>query len=108
MEKEKKKQEEREKREKEEREKAEKEAAEDISKHLYGDLPMVQSTEITNRVWTKVIDLNDTSVGKNVLVRARIQSNRGQGNLVFLVLRDQFSTIQCVAQKSDVISKLMI
>lgn len=43
-----------------------------------------------------------------MLVRARVQSSRPQGNLAFIVLRQQFSTIQIIGQKSEKISKQMI
>lgn len=69
---------------------------------------MIQSTTRSERKWTRVIELNDSAVGKTVLVRARIHSTRGKGNLVFIVLRDQFSTIQAVSQVSETISKLFI
>lgn len=69
---------------------------------------MVQSQKQTNRVWSKILDLNDSSVNSTVLVRARVQSSRPQGNLAFIVLRQQFSTIQIIGQKSEKISKQMI
>lgn len=69
---------------------------------------MVQSQKQTNRVWSKILDLNDSAVNSTVLVRARVQSSRPQGNLAFIVLRQQFSTIQIIGQKSEKISKQMI
>jgi aspartyl-tRNA synthetase len=56
----------------------------------------------------KVIAIDESLIGKTVLVRARVHNSKLQGNLIFLTLREQFSTIQVVAQKTDVISKLMI
>jgi aspartyl-tRNA synthetase len=54
---------------------------------------MVQSHEKTDRVWTRVIAIDDTLIGKSILVRARVHNSRVKGNLAFLVLREQFSTI---------------
>jgi aspartyl-tRNA synthetase len=77
-------------------------------KHLFGELPMVQSREISGRVWTSVSDLNASLVGREVLVRARVNTVRGKGKVAFLVLRDSFHTTQCVAFQSETVPKDMI
>jgi len=43
-----------------------------------------------------------------VLVRARIHNVRGKGNTCFIVLRENFYTLQACAFKSETISKDMI
>jgi aspartyl/asparaginyl-tRNA synthetase len=52
-----------------------------------------------------VIDINEDSVGKMVLVRARVHNTRSKGNNCFIVLREQFSTVQAVAFKSETMTK---
>jgi aspartyl-tRNA synthetase len=43
-----------------------------------------------------------------VLVRARIHNSRGKGNNCFIVLRENFYTLQACAFKSEAVSKDMI
>lgn len=50
-------------------------------------------------------EIDESKVGQTILVRARLHNSRVKGNLAFLVLRDQFSSIQCVASKGDEVSK---
>lgn len=52
-------------------------------------------------MWTRVIAIDESLLGKAILVRARVHNSRVKGNLAFLVLREQFSTIQAVASKGD-------
>ena len=71
----------------------------------FGDLPMVQSVENIPISFTNLIDLGEKDDGKQVYIRARIHNSRSKANLVFLELRQNFSTIQAAAFKSDVITK---
>lgn len=43
-----------------------------------------------------------------MLIRGRVHNSRVKGNLAFLVLRDTFYTVQCVAVKNEQISKHML
>ena len=43
-----------------------------------------------------------------MLVRARVHNVRGKGNNCFVVLRENFSTLQAVGFKSETISKEML
>eukprot|EP01017_Pseudomicrothorax_dubius_P039689 TRINITY_DN6117_c0_g1_i2.p1 TRINITY_DN6117_c0_g1~~TRINITY_DN6117_c0_g1_i2.p1 ORF type:complete len:586 (-),score=242.56 TRINITY_DN6117_c0_g1_i2:368-2125(-) len=74
----------------------------------YGDAELIQSQELTDRVWTKVADINEELIGKEILVRARVHSSRLKGNLVFLVLREHYSTVQVVGFPGEGISKRMV
>lgn len=48
-------------------------------------------------------------VGQTVLIRARLHNSRVKGNVGFLVLRQQFSTIQAMISKNDTtVSKTMV
>jgi hypothetical protein len=60
----------------------------------YGDTPLVQSAEVTGRVWTRLSDLGAAHVGQKVLVRGRVHTLRGKGKSAFLILRQHTSTLQ--------------
>jgi hypothetical protein len=60
----------------------------------YGDTPLVQSAEVTGRVWTRLSDLGAAHVGQRVLVRGRVHTLRGKGKSAFLILRQHTSTLQ--------------
>lgn len=74
----------------------------------YGDLPLVQSVEISGRKWSTIRSLTSEKEGEIVLVRARIHTNRGKGKMVFLVLREGGFTIQCVVSVGENVSKQMV
>ena len=78
---------------------AEKEAG--ASSGIFGELPLVQSTEITGRTWTPVSKLNAEMVGATVLVRARLFVLRETGKVLFLTLRQGTCTVQSVIFKND-------
>lgn len=74
----------------------------------YGDYEMISSKFKSERVWTKVIDVDESFANKEVLVRARVHNVRGKGNTCFLVLREQFSTLQACIFKSETTPKEMV
>jgi nondiscriminating aspartyl-tRNA synthetase len=82
--------------------------ADDVSKDLYGIAPLIQSQLRTGRVWRRVGELTSDLVGQTVLVRARVHAKRGTGKLGFLVLRQQYHTVQTVVSVSETISKQMV
>jgi hypothetical protein len=47
-------------------------------------------------------------VGKNVWIRARVHMVTGKGKIVFVILRQQFNTIQATTSVSETISQGMI
>lgn len=69
---------------------------EDVEKDDYGYLPLCDSSKRTKREWTSVKECSAKSAGKHVWIRARLQDKRAKGNIAFVVLRQQFYTIQCV------------
>ena len=95
-------------REKREREKAEKLAG--IGQDNFGDMPMVQSQAITDKVWKKVEHLKPALAGQEVLVRGYLQTTRVVGKGVFVVVRSSLYTVQGVAfeTKDGNISQAMI
>jgi lysyl-tRNA synthetase class II len=88
---------------------AELDTAVDALSHKYGDAPMVQSQEISGKVWTRVDALNASLIGKEVNLRGRIHNVRGKGKSAFIVLRQQTANVQITLFVDDVnVSKGMV
>jgi hypothetical protein len=49
------------------------------SSSLFGTLPLIQSTERSGRIFSRVKDLESNLAGKEVLVRARLHNLRAKG-----------------------------
>ncbi|XP_064396558.1 aspartate--tRNA ligase, cytoplasmic-like [Halichondria panicea] len=79
----------------------------DVSKDCYGDSPIIKSTEKTDRKWTHIRELVTAKVGQKFLIRARVHNRRGAGKLCFIVLRQQYHTVQAVVAVSETVSKQM-
>lgn len=84
------------------------EIGEDVSKQNYGDYELIQSQSQTNRKWTPIQKINDTLIGQSILLRARLANVRAKRTIAFLVLREEFYTIQAVAAFGPTLSKQMI
>lgn len=74
----------------------------------YGDLPMIQSEDNHPLNLTPLSAISEALVGKKILVRARLQSSTVKGNMAFLVLRQEISTVQATVFKSDKITKELL
>mmetsp|Transcript_20506 Transcript_20506/g.31601 ORF Transcript_20506/g.31601 Transcript_20506/m.31601 type:complete len:608 (-) Transcript_20506:1979-3802(-) len=99
----------REERERREREKAEKLAG--VGQDNFGDLPIVQSGKITDKVWTKIENLKPVLAGQEVLVRGHLQTGRMVGSKgIFVLVRSSLYSVQgvCFATKDGKISEAMI
>jgi len=82
---------------------------EDPLKDNYGDVILIQSQDSTDRKWVGVGEIDDSHVGQEILVRARLHSSRVKGKIGFLVLREKFSDIQAVINETEgQVSKKMI
>jgi hypothetical protein len=68
---------------------------------VFGDLPLIQSTTVSGRTWTRVGDLDESKVGTTVLVRARVHNTRETGKVLFVTLRQGIATVQGVVLKAD-------
>jgi aspartyl/asparaginyl-tRNA synthetase len=75
---------------------------------LYGELSSWPTFPSSDREWTEFKQLQEELAGKEVLVRGRLSNSRVKGNLAFLVLRDNYLSVQCVGAKNEYISKQMI
>ncbi|CAK70126.1 unnamed protein product (macronuclear) [Paramecium tetraurelia] len=74
----------------------------------YGDVSLIQQSQKTNRQWMKVSQINESTIGKTILLRARIHNSRMKGKIAFLVLRENWYTIQAVLTKGEQIGSQMI
>ena len=84
------------KKEQEEKQKQQEAGTEDFAKENYGDLPEPRPEPVNLK------RLVDVSADEEVTVQARVQNTRAQtGKLVFLLLRQGFSTIQAVVAAGD-------
>jgi len=80
----------------------------DESSDRYGDVPMVQSKEKTDRVWVEVKDIDLSMKGQTVLVRGRVHTSRGTGNQCFVMIRQRQFSIQALTFKDENVSKQMV
>lgn len=83
-------------------------AAGDEVTSLYGDLPLIQSTTMTERIFVDVSDLSVSMADKEVWLRARVHTTRGVGKGCFFVLRQGFSTVQAIVWQGETVSKNMV
>ena len=74
----------------------------------YGDAPLIQSKDITDRVFLEIGDISPEHAGQEYWVRGRLHTSRQVGKGAFIVLRQSFHTVQCVAFQSATIAKGMI
>jgi aspartyl/asparaginyl-tRNA synthetase len=93
-------------RERREREKAERLAG--AGQDNFGDAKMVQSQQVTDKKWTKIDHLTPALAGQKILVRGYLQTTRGVGGGVFVLVRSTMYTVQGVAFQGDDVSQAMI
>eukprot|EP01060_Flectonema_neradi_P039037 TRINITY_DN842_c1_g1_i1.p1 TRINITY_DN842_c1_g1~~TRINITY_DN842_c1_g1_i1.p1 ORF type:complete len:583 (+),score=144.43 TRINITY_DN842_c1_g1_i1:44-1792(+) len=66
----------------------------------FGDKALIQSCTHKEQTWTSISDITGDMDGQEVTVRARIQASRkNSAKLCFVVLRKQYSNIQCVIRE---------
>ncbi|GJD07991.1 Aspartate--tRNA ligase, cytoplasmic [Galdieria sulphuraria] len=83
----------------------------DESTQNFGEYQLVQSLETVSRstiVFTSVSSLDKEKVGKQVWIRARVDTIRPKGRSAFLVLRQSQYTLQAVVSESERVSRQMI
>ncbi|KAL1740154.1 hypothetical protein HDZ31DRAFT_68210 [Schizophyllum fasciatum] len=80
----------------------------DFSKENYGPLPLNRSQSRPRQPRFQISTLEE-HVGETVILRARVHTSRGKGNVVFLVLRQRIDTVQAVlTAKPEKVSKPMV
>lgn len=78
------------------------------TEEVFGDINLIQSQTHKSLVFTELSSLDKSMVGQQVRVRARLHTQRAQGNVAFLKLRKAQHTLQAVAAKSDTVPKDLI
>ncbi|TMW66526.1 hypothetical protein Poli38472_004291 [Pythium oligandrum] len=91
-----------------ERQKAAAAAAEPKLTDTYGELPLIQSQEKTDKVFKNVGDINPEVQGQSFWVRGHLQSVRAKSKIAFLVLRQGTFSIQGILNESDAVPREMI
>ena len=94
-------------REQREREKA---AKVNLSKDKYGDLGMVNSSKLSDKVWVEISTLDESMSmkDKDVLIRGSVQTSRSVGKGVFLLVRSGMYSVQCVSFAEKEMVKFMV
>ena len=95
-------------REREAREKAKADKLAGVGMDNFGDSPLVQSQEITDKSWTEVSDLKPALSGKEVLIRGYLQTTRNVGKGAFCLIRSSLYTVQGVCFESESIPSAMV
>eukprot|EP01059_Diplonema_ambulator_P030836 TRINITY_DN5447_c0_g1_i1.p1 TRINITY_DN5447_c0_g1~~TRINITY_DN5447_c0_g1_i1.p1 ORF type:complete len:621 (+),score=283.73 TRINITY_DN5447_c0_g1_i1:39-1865(+) len=77
--------------------------------NVFGPMPLIDSAKQTPTKITSIADITPEMKGQTVTIRARIAATRkASAKLLFLVLRKNVSTIQCVAAEAGGASRDMI
>lgn len=87
----------------------EREAKNDFAREFYGKLPLNQSQSRPGVFRHQIASLSSELDGKTVVIRARVHTLRGQGNKVFLKLRQRTDSVQALLSVEEgKVSKLMV
>lgn len=85
------------------------EAKNDFAREFYGKLPLNQSQSRPGVLRHQIASLSSELDGKTVVIRARVHTLRGQGNKVFLKLRQRTDSVQALLSVEEgKVSKLMV
>jgi aspartyl-tRNA synthetase len=85
------------------------EAKNDFAREFYGKLPLNQSQSRPRVLRHQIASLSSELDGKTVVIRARVHTLRGQGNKVFLKLRQRTDSVQALLSVEEgKVSKLMV
>lgn len=84
----------------------------DPSAALFGERELNRSQGDPELRFTKVIidvkNIDESFAGQTIITRGRLHNSRAKGKLCFVVIRQQFSTVQGVLTIDDTISKGMV
>lgn len=83
--------------------------AEDYAINSYGTQKLIQSEKKhDDKQFVPLTDIEQYLEKDNIWVRGRVHTSRCKGKQCFLVLRQQFNTIQCMISVNELISKQMV
>lgn len=74
----------------------------------FGLLPIIASSNRTGNKYAKISELNPSLEKSSVTIRARLTTCRTKGNILFLILRQKFFTVQAIISKSNEASDPML
>ncbi|CAM9179539.1 unnamed protein product, partial [Choristocarpus tenellus] len=74
----------------------------------FGNLPIIQSSEITGKVFCPIDKLSAAKSGEDLWVRARVHTSRSIKKGVFLVLRSSYFTVQATAFVEGNITRALV
>eukprot|EP00555_Chaetoceros_dichaeta_P012894 CAMPEP_0198261850 /NCGR_PEP_ID=MMETSP1447-20131203/10489_1 /TAXON_ID=420782 /ORGANISM="Chaetoceros dichaeta, Strain CCMP1751" /LENGTH=644 /DNA_ID=CAMNT_0043949897 /DNA_START=39 /DNA_END=1973 /DNA_ORIENTATION=+ len=89
--------------EREERERLKREKETGVGQTAFGDVPLIRSETITDRVWTPVGELGVGMEGKEVLIRGHLHTSRLVGKMAFVLVRSSLYSVQglCAEGKGE-------
>lgn len=91
------------------REKAKADKLSGVGAENFGDLPLVRSQTVTDKIWTPIENLTPKLQNQKVLIRGFLQVSRSVGKGVFVKVRSTMFTVQGVCfQDNKDISPAMI
>lgn len=83
--------------------------AEDFAVGRYGTRQLIQSAEKhDDKKFVSLKGIAGRLNDEHIWVRGRVHTSRCKGKQCFLILREQFNTIQCMISVNDIISKQMV
>jgi nondiscriminating aspartyl-tRNA synthetase len=94
--------------EREERERLKAEKLAGVGQDNFGDAKLLQSHEVTSKVWTPIKDLKPALAGKEVLIRGHLHTSRLVGKGSFVLIRSALFSVQGVCFESKSISNAMV
>ncbi|XP_011494872.1 PREDICTED: aspartate--tRNA ligase, cytoplasmic [Ceratosolen solmsi marchali] len=81
----------------------------ELSKGKYGHIKMIQSNQTyKERKFVCIQDLNTDYLDKIVWIRGRLHTSRAKGKQCFIVIRQQFHSIQGLVAVNEKVSKKMV
>jgi len=87
--------------EREERERIKRERETGVGQTNFGDVPLIQSKTVTDRVWTPVGELGVEMEGKEVLIRGHLHTSRLVGKMAFVLVRSSLYSVQGLCAEVD-------
>lgn len=75
---------------------------------LYGDLPLIMSSTLTEKAYRQISQLSAENCGQTVWIRGRVATSRAVGKGCFVVLRQSFHTVQAVMFQGEKVPKAMV
>ncbi len=79
----------------------------DYSSEFYGNYGVMGSFH-AEKALVKIKSVDQSMKDSTIWIRGRVSNIRQKGNLAFVIMRDNMHNVQCVASKSETVSKQML